>query len=356
MLGPVVTRVMGAAVSATTPLVTIALLAMIAAIVTSELRSGIRPSKATSDPRRPCHPTHVVTHSVGLNGSDGAAVTTDGRERQLAVAPEADGWTLCSQLDGLRAYTQASPGEFSFRICASQPSSSPADWMVLVRELDLLPQWLSICDSASALKVASPTELWPFATFRFPWFWPLRPLFFLLHVQLTELAPGVWIITCETDEKYDRTSLPSSGLYSELPLDMVVAKMTCTAVNCPSATEAQCETTVDAVIRVPIAKLTFLGPARHAMANAPAWLVNLAASVVIPFLWQAFINTLLAKILNPSARARAGAADAVTSNPWLNRLRVDDTGLYGMLSRTPGARVTGVACDAPATGPAPAAH
>ncbi len=277
-------------------------------------------------------PSPATTSPAPLN-------TPSPEDEHLRSTPEAAGWRLARELNGLKAYTRSDPGEFAFRIVGKHTGSTPAQWVVLFRELDLLPEWLSICDTGSVLRLASPTELWPLATFKFPWFWMLPPLFVLLHVRMQEKAPGEWIFTCATDESYDRTTLPpSTASYGEVSLGLAVARLvavdaamsesdgrmgTMGTTTTARTTTARTTTTVDAVFKIPIAKLTFLGPARHAMANAPSWLVTLAASVVIPFLWSAFIETLTSKVLSSSE----------PTNRWRVRLREDASGLYRLMLR-----------------------
>jgi hypothetical protein len=249
----------------------------------------------------------------------------------LRTTPEAAGWRLACSLDGLKAYTRPDPGEFAFRLVGTHTGSTPAQWVVLFRELDLLPEWLSICSSASVLRLASPTELWPLAAFTFPWFWMLPPLYVLLHVRLQENVPGEWVAAITTDETFDRAALPPSiASYSEVFLGLAVARLA--VADAASDGDGRTDTTktklstttnIDAVFKVPIRRLTFLGPARLAMAHAPAWLVTLAVAVVIPFLWSAFIATLASKVV--SSRE--------PTSPWRARLREDATGLYALMSR-----------------------
>lgn len=286
-------------------------------------------STTPDDEAREQLPAAATTHSTSTAPDLGTILLPV--HEHLRTTPEAAGWRLACSLDGLKAYARPDPGEFAFRLVGTHTGSTPAQWVVLFRELDLLPEWLSICSSASVLRLASPTELWPLATFTFPWVWMLPPLYVLLHVRLQENFPGEWVAAITTDETFNRAALPPGiASYSEVFLSLAVARLA--VADAASDGDGRTDTTktklstttnIDAVFKVPIRRLTFLGPARLAMAHAPAWLVTLAAAVVIPFLWSAFIATLASKVV--SSRE--------PTSPWRARLREDATGLYALMSR-----------------------
>jgi hypothetical protein len=267
---------------------------------------------------------------------DDHAPPAEEHQELLETTPAEAGWALARELDGLQAYTRVEPGLFAFRVRASVPGTAPAEWVVLMREFDLMPQWLTLCDGAQLLRLASPTHLWALATFSLPWYMAvLPPLFVLLHVRLHERTPGEWLASCTsaTDDEYDRATLPHLKRYSEVPVECI-ARLAATPHATAPAGEGgaaasgtrDADTSVDAIFRIRLSRLTFLGPARHAMSAAPAWLVQLAASVIIPFLWKAFVGTLTTKV------AHRHGADA-RSSPWVQRLRADETGLYAMMAR-----------------------
>ena len=367
---------MSSAVAFALPLFASMLGAVVVAIVALVLlrcayREATRPAAAIIGDEEGEHQAELKTPTQPVTSS----CNNDNWEEILTAPDKAHGWMIARDSDSLRAFTRLFPGKLNFRMCA-QHCASLADWVVLVRELDLLPRWLSICDSACELGAASATELWPCATFTFPWYWPLPPLYVLLHIRLHERATGDWVITCTSDETYDRSLLPfDTKSYHEVRLDLVLARISThggtekgrqtstgegTAAMGTAAVETTAEampaeetvskkatvvqtTSLDAVVKLSLAKLSFLGPARHAMAHAPAWLLNLVASVVVPFLWGAFLETLDKQVVAPRRRralynTSSGSCSTCslvdphrTSSPWLERLEADATGLYAML-------------------------
>ena len=109
----------------------------------------------------------------------------------------------------------------------------------------------------------------------------------------------------------------------EVPLKYTVARLIPqqldTGSQISAASGAGSRTFVEVVAAVQLSGLTFLGPVRWIA--PPGWLIRLIVGILIPYVWQQFLQ-ILATLRDPS-------------NPWAVRIRADAAGMYAFLAGAP---------------------
>lgn len=153
-----------------------------------------------------------------------------------------------------------------------------------------------------------------------------------LNVQVPEPAEGkrkesAFLATLSTASSgFSRAALPPTvRTHFEVPLKKTVVRL----MPQPPGPNGGHRTAVEVVATVELAKLTFLGPARHIA--PPSWLVRIIIRVLIPYVWSQFLNTLGA--LNTQSTELA--------KTFAQRIREDSTGIYAFVQGQKARSLTG---------------
>ena len=223
----------------------------------------------------------------------------------------------------LSHYFDKSKGELWVRYSGRLFNASTAEFVSLLREVDLLPSWLSLVKAAGVSLLLSQHELHAYASLAF-WPWPIPPHYIYLRARLFELGEAGAVSLDVTSPPLDAAADASggSGVPAEvlavgrrLPAKRIYAKLTPGAATAMGGNGTLPCTRLDGYVTVEMRKLSFLGSG--ALESIPGWLLTLVFQVVTPFLWKAFTAAL--------------QAVHETDNPWRRRIAEDSTGVYALL-------------------------
>ena len=230
-----------------------------------------------------------------------------------------NGWSLARSLSGtqwVKAYTRSREGALSLRLEGAVDSGAPEILSVL-REVDLLPLWNRFCDGATLLRLLSPTQLWVGAGVKLPWPVPPQSLFVHASVGDDPQSPhGIVAMAQSPTSKLQPpsgVSLPSSlQRRVDLPVALASGRLRplhdCGAASCR-------RTQLDIFLTFNLTRMAFLAGA----ASAPAWVVNMVTWIVVPSIWNSYLNAL----------ASIGAEGSLHAA----RIRVDDTRIYAQVAK-----------------------
>ena len=236
-------------------------------------------------------------------------------------------WRLAVDLDGdapLKVHTRVRRGELSFRFEATL-DAGVATIISLCRETDLMPTWNPYCKEAGVAKLASPTDLWAYADFKYSPL-PIPPMFVVVHATLDDRtrSAGHWHVRVASSpptgggaDALDRAALSAEMLkHGEVHLKYAFGTL---AAVPPRTAAGAARTRVFAELAMDLSRLEVLGPIRFL--TPPAWLVNLITKIMIPSIWKACLEAI--------ARIQADGADG----PIGARLAADSTGVYRRIRR-----------------------
>lgn len=223
----------------------------------------------------------------------------------------------------LRVRTRARRGELGFRIEGTL-DASVVELVSLVRETDLMPTWNAYAREGRVVRLASPTELWAYADFRF-WPLPIPPMYVALHATLDDRVATAGHVACsfrspppDGPSAFDRSAIPPAvAKHAEMVVPSAKAKLFPVArpAGLPPRTDFESEVLLD------LSLLAFLGPVRHL--HPPQWMVTTITKIMMPAVWRHVLRSL--------ERLHADGGGAIGA-----RILADESGLYRKLRQSCG--------------------
>lgn len=282
----------------------------------------------------------VVRSKLSMQATGAARSDDNGRDvllsRELppaeAAAREFDGeqtwngWVLAKELRSgdhqrIQTYTRLEDGLISLRFKGCL-DSGVAEMLSLVQEFDLMPTWIKYAKAAGTLSQRSAHDFVVYADIDLH-MWPIPQLLSLIEVVVASCGGRRVAATFCTPSHaaFDRAAVPAAARKrAEAPLRTGVVRFT--------PQPAGGGTEFEVVAAVELQALTFLGPARWAMRAAPSWLVNLAVSILIPYIWAQALDTL----------SQIQRAEGAVGGPFARRVAADRHGFYAAMRRLTGQR------------------